>query len=88
MMGVKKDISRAEIEFGKLGYVRLENKDIIVYYRPYKDDDIRVDDITFCKKLKKIVFYQGTNVGSDAYRMDYQVIKAINVQCEELGWEL
>lgn len=79
-------ISRAELEFGKMGYLKFENKDIIVYYKPYMREDIRVDDITFCKRTKKIIFYQGSPYGSDAYSMDYQLIKAIDLQRAELGW--
>ena len=79
-------VTQAEIEFGKLGYYRKEMKGIIVYYKPYGLEDLRVDDITFCKGTKKIIFYQGTELGSDAYKMNYRVLKAILVQCKELGW--
>lgn len=81
-------MSQAEIEFGKLGFKRYEKNDIIVYYKPYDYEDVRVDDITFCKRTKKIIFYQGTEFGSDAYRTDYRILRAILAQCEELGWKV
>ena len=81
-------MSQAEIEFGKLGYRRYEKKDIIVYYKPYDYEDLRVDDITFCKRTKKIIFYQGSEMGSDAYRTDYKILRALVLQCVELGWEV
>lgn len=79
-------MGKSEIAFGKLGYLRKENENIIVYYRPYTRNDIRHDDITFCKHTNKIVLYQGTNFGPDAFRMDCNLIKAIKIQCDELGW--
>jgi hypothetical protein len=82
-----RNITKAEIEFGKLGYNKREEPRLIIYYKPYKYDDIRVDDITFCKETKKIIFYQGTELGSDAYKMNPLVLKAIMEQCKELGWD-
>ena len=79
--------TQGEIEFGKLGYLKYENKDILVYYKPYTREDIRHDDITFCKKTKKVILYQGTNYGSDAYRMDCKVLNAIRIVCKELNWD-
>lgn len=81
-------MTKAEIEFGKKGYRRAENKEMIVYFKPYPKEDIRYDDITFCKRTKKIVFYQGSNLGSDAYRMDFNILYAILCQCDELGWDI
>lgn len=81
-------MTKAEIEFGKKGYRKVENKEMIVYYKPYSHDDIRYDDITFLKGTKKIIFYQGSSLGSDAYRMDYSVLYAILCQCDELGWDI
>lgn len=80
-------VAESEVQFGKLGYKKYENKDIIVYYKPYSREDIRYDDITFCKKTKKVILYQGTNYGSDAYRMDYEVLRPIALVCKELGWK-
>lgn len=76
----------AEALFKELGFKKYEKDDILVYYMPYDLEDIRVNDITFCKSLKKIIFYEGSNLGSDAYRLDYDTLYAINVQCYELGW--
>lgn len=78
--------SKGEIEFGKLGYRKYEKNDIIVYYKPYTREDIRHDDITFCKKTKKVILYQGTNYGPDAFRTDYKLINAIKLVCEELNF--
>lgn len=81
-------MSDGEIQFGKLGYLKYENKDIIVYYKPYKLNDMRQDDITFCKHTKKVILYQGTNYGPSEFRMDYKLSYAIALQCKELGWNL
>lgn len=70
-----------------MGYLRYEDPKIIVYYKPHKRKEMIHDDITFCKKLGKIIFYQGSNYGSDAYRMDYRLIKALKHQCDALGWK-
>lgn len=78
-------ISKAEIEFGKLGYRRYENEDIIVFYKPYAREDFRYEDITFCKNSKRVIFYKGTNFGPDAFTCDYSLIEAIALQIEELG---
>lgn len=78
--------TQSELEFGKLGYEKYEKGDIIVYFKPYPRNDIRYDDITFCKRTKKIILYQGTNYGPDAFRTDYRLINAIKIQCEELNW--
>lgn len=77
--------TEAEIEFGKNGYMKYENKDIIVYYKPYKIKDIEHKDITFCKKTGKIILYEGTNYGPDAFRMDEKLINAIQLQIKELN---
>lgn len=82
-----KRMTQAELEFGKLGFRRHDDTRLITYYRPYDEEDIHVDDITFCIETRKIIFYQGTELGSDAYRMDPRILKAINIQCKELGWE-
>lgn len=79
-------MGKAEIEFGKLGFLKKHRGSVITYYRPYTKDEIKVDDISFIIALKKIVFYQGTEMGSDAYRLDYKILHAIETQCEELGW--
>lgn len=78
-------LSKAEIEFGKLGYRKYENDDIVVFYKPYAREDFRYEDITFCKSTKRIVFYKGTNYGPDAFTCDFSVAKAIELQIEELG---
>lgn len=78
-------VSKAEIEFGKLGYIKYENKDIIVFFKPYAREDFREEDITFCKSTKRLIFFKGTNYGPDAFTCDYNVIKAIQLQIEELG---
>lgn len=78
-------LSKAEIEFGKLGYRKYENDDIVVFYKPYAREDFRYEDITFCKSTKRIVFYKGTNYGPDAFTCDFAVAKAIELQIEELG---
>lgn len=77
-------ISKAELEFGKLGYVKYENKDIIVFYKPYAREDFRAEDITFCKNTKRIIFYQGTNYGTEAFACDFNLINAIRLQVKEL----
>lgn len=77
---------QAEKLFRDLGYAKNEKDDIIVYFKPYDLNDTRVNDITFCKNLKKIILFEGSELGSDAYRLDYDTLYAINVQCYELGW--
>lgn len=79
--------SDAEIEFGKNGYVKYENKDIIVYYKPYKIKDIRHDDITFIKRTGTVILYQGTNYGPDAFRTNDKIINAIRLQIKEMQEE-
>lgn len=78
-------ISDAEIAFGKLGYRKYENDNIIVYYMPYAREDFRYEDITFCKSTKRLVFYKGTNYGPDAFTCSYDLIKAIGLQIKELN---
>lgn len=80
-------IPKAETLFKELGFKRYEKDDIIVYYKPYDLEDVRVNDITFCKSLKKIILFNGCELGSDAYRLDYDTLYAINIQCYELGWK-
>lgn len=75
---------KAELEFGKQGFLKYENNDIIVYYVPYNMKDIRYKDITFSKATGKIIFYEGTNFGPDAFRMDEKLIYPIYLQSKEI----
>lgn len=77
-------IGKAEMEFGKQGYLKYENNDIIVYYVPYNMKDIRYKDITFIKNTGKIILYEGTNFGPDAFRMDSNLIYPIYLQSKEI----
>lgn len=80
-------ISETEIAFGKLGFRKYENDHIIVWYFPYTNISLIHNDITFCKDTGKIILYQGTNYGSDAYRCDYELLNAIRLQSEELEFD-
>ena len=80
-------VSRTEIAFGKLGFRKYENDHIIVWYFPYPNVSLIHNDITFCKDTGKIILYQGTNYGSDAYRCDYELLNAIRLQSEELEFD-
>lgn len=77
-------IEGPEMEFGKQGYLKYENDDIIVYYVPYEVKDIHYKDITFIKNTGKIIFYEGTNFGPDAFRMDAKLIYPIYLQSKEI----
>ena len=81
------EISETEIAFGKLGFKKYENENIIIWYFPYPNISLIHNDITFCKRTGKIILYQGTNYGSDAYRCDYKLLNAIRLQSEELGFD-
>ena len=80
-------ISEAEIAFGKLGFRKYENSRILIWYIPYPNISLLHNDITFCKESGKIILYQGTNYGSDAYRCDYELLNAIRLQSEELEFD-
>ena len=77
-------MSKAEMEFGKQGYLKYENEDIIVYYVPYELENIHHKDITFIKNTGKIILYEGTNFGPDAFRMEEKLIYPIYLQCKEM----
>jgi len=77
-------LSKVELEFGKLGYNKYENDDIIVYYIPRSRSEIHCKDITFCKNNGKIILYEGTNFGPDAFRMDKELIYPIYLQSKEI----
>lgn len=77
-------IGKAELEFGKQGFLKYENDDIIVYYVPYNMKDIKHKDITFIKNTGKIILYEGTNFGPDAFRMDENLIYPIYLQSKEI----
>lgn len=77
-------LSKVEMEFGKLGYNKYENEDIIVYYIPRSRTEIHCKDITFCKNSGKIILYEGTNFGPDAFRMDDSLIYPIYLQSKEI----
>jgi hypothetical protein len=81
-----KEMTRAELLFGKLGYNRreLNNGRVIVYYKIA--NGVEFDDITFCVVSKKIIFFQGNNFGPNEFKMDYRLLKPILYQCNELGW--
>lgn len=81
-------ISNGEIAFGKIGYRRKEKGNLVVYYKPYDEEDLRIDDITFIKSLQKVVLFQGSELGSDAYRLTIPTIEAIIAEAKDLGWDL
>jgi len=80
-------MGEAEIAFGKLGYRKYQKEDILIWYKPYPTISIIHDDITFCKRTGRIILYQGTNYGSDAFTCDYRLIEAIRLQSEELKFD-
>ena len=80
-----KDVSKAEILFGIEGFKKKEGYGVIVYYKI--KDGTYFEDITFCKASKKIIFYRGSEFGSDAFVMNYLLLKAIVTQCKELKWK-
>lgn len=77
-------IGKAEMEFGKQGYRKYENDDIIVYFVPHTYEEIEHKDITFVKNTGKIILYEGTNFGPDAFRMDEKLIYPIYLQSKEI----
>ena len=77
-------IGKAEMEFGKQGFLKYENEDIIVYYVPYAQQDIHHKDITFVKNTGRIILYEGTNFGPDAFKMDEKLIYPIYLQSKEI----
>lgn len=77
-------MNRTEMEFGKLGYNKYENDDIIIYYIPRSRSEIHCKDITFIKNTGRIILYEGTNYGPDAFKMDKDLIYPIYLQSKEL----
>lgn len=68
--------------FEKLGYRRSTDIDMIKYSKKLDDTFYRIE-VIFDLLEKEIVL---DNNGYEAYIITCALLKAINKQCEELGW--
>ena len=69
--------------FEKLGYKKRVSDDCILYEN---GNYIMCNIIEFCLKDKTIYSFTNSEVGREAKSLSVNELKAINKQCEELGW--
>lgn len=68
--------------FKELGYIRSTDIDVIKYSKKL-DDTFYWIEVMFDLLEKEIVLNDN---GYEAYIITFDLLKAINKQCEELGW--
>lgn len=86
---IKEDMTKADKMFEKLGYIKNEDKRVIIYkYNQYFNNFKIYKKIYFYKIEKQITFisYNLTEDIKIDFNITMQELQTINEKCKELGW--